>query len=82
MAVESKTENGKIVLEIDNGDKEKIDALMRKWRFSDHQSFMRFITSVLTDTKGTSIYMESDSGAVRVYPAAHLLEEVNEEKAV
>jgi len=78
MSVQSRIENNRIILEIDNGDKETIDSLMRKWNFSDHQSFLRFASSVLLDTNGTFIYLQGDSGPVRVSPAAHLLRNPNQ----
>ena len=75
MAVHSKIETDKIVLEIDNGDKQKIDLLMTRWGFNDYQSFLRFASSVLIDTQGNFVYLHGESGPVRVSPAAHLLKD-------
>lgn len=80
MAVIEKQENDKLVLDIDGDDKQKIDAVMQKWNFKDQQSFLRFISSILLDTKGNSVYLETDNGIIKVSPATHLLKDVTEEK--
>ncbi len=80
MAVVKKQENDKLVLEIDGDDKQKIDDVMTKWKFKDHQSFLRFISSILLDTQDNSMYLKTDSGIVKVSPATHLLKDAAEEK--
>ena len=57
MSIKSKTEKKKIILEIDNGDLEKLTQCMANWKFKDHQSFLRFAMSLLIVTEDKSLWI-------------------------
>ena len=47
MAVKSKEEGQKLILEINYGDLTKLKEAMQKWGFKDYQSLLRFGVSLL-----------------------------------
>lgn len=72
----------KLILTIDNGDSERLDFVMKKWKFADYQGLIRFMCSIMIDTKGNQLYMEGSTGPIPVVPAAKLLVQVdNHEQA-
>lgn len=72
MAVKSKTEQGKLILEIDNGDLEKLTQSMTKWSFKDHQSLLRFAISVLLVTEDHSLWIRQNGQQQPIAPAKDL----------
>lgn len=73
MAISSEEKEGKLILTIDNGDLERLNAVVERWHFIDYQGLMRFMCSIMIDTKDTKLYMEGDNGPFRVIPAAKLI---------
>lgn len=63
----------KLTLEIDNGDKEKLDGVLKKWNFKDHQSFMRFAVSALLLNKGNTLWINDESGKKEIKPSDELI---------
>ena len=78
MSIKSKTEKKKIILEIDNGDLEKLTQCMANWKFKDHQSFLRFAMSLLIVTEDKSLWIKSDGKTQQIAPAKeYLVEEMS-----
>ncbi len=75
MAVISKETVDKLVLEIDNGDREKLSTALEKWNFKDIQSYWRFCLSVLIETENNGLWIESSGAPVRIMPAKHSLKD-------
>lgn len=75
MAVKSKDENGKLILEIDNGDLEKLNQVMDKWSFKDHQALLRFSISILILSEDESISIKMNGSQRSITPAADLLKD-------
>lgn len=77
MAIKSKIEKKKIILEIDNGDVEKLNQCMANWKFKDHQSFLRFAMSQLIVTEDKSLWIKSEGKMQQIAPAKeYLLDDV------
>jgi uncharacterized ferredoxin-like protein len=60
MAVKSKEEKDRLILELDNGDMSKFNEVMEKWAFKDHQSFLRFAMSIFLLSEDNVISIKSD----------------------
>ncbi len=73
MAIKSKRENSKLILEVDNGDLEKLDQCMERWSFKDHQSMLRFAMSILLVTEDQSIWIKSGGKQDAIAPIRDLL---------
>jgi hypothetical protein len=69
MAVKSTEENGKLKLELDNGDMEKFKEVMTRYNFLDEQSLLRFAISIMLETKGTDLGILKEDGMYKVTPA-------------
>jgi hypothetical protein len=75
MSVQSKKENDKLILELDNGDLREFDKVMEKWSFKDHQSLVRFALSLLVLNENKSFPIKVDNQDRDIIPAPHLLKE-------
>lgn len=75
MAVIEKKENNKLVLEVDNGDLEKINSVMEKWNFVDIQSMLRFMVSLLLITERNVLYIDKNKLPEGRIPADHLIKQ-------
>ena len=75
MSVQSKRENDKLILELDNGDLREFDKVMEKWSFKDHQSLVRFAISLLVLNENKSFSVKIDNQSQDIIPAAHLIKE-------
>lgn len=75
MAVKSKKEGNKLILEIDNGDLVKLDEVMEKWSFKDYQSLLRFSISVLILSENKSISIKLEGRQQDITPASDLLKD-------
>lgn len=75
MAVIPKEIDNKLILEIDNGDSEKLSIALEKWNFKDIQSYWRFCLSVLIETENNGLWIESNGSPVRIMPAKHSLKD-------
>jgi hypothetical protein len=73
MAVKSKEENGKLVLEIDNGELSKLKDVMKRWSFKDHQALMRFCISLLYLSEEQSVSIKMDGIQQPLAPSSDLL---------
>ena len=73
MAVQSKKEDNKLILELDNGDLREFDKVMDKWKFKDHQSLMRFAISLLVLNENKSFPVKIDNQSTEIVPAPHLI---------
>lgn len=79
MAVLSKEVDNKLILEIDNGDSEKLSIALEKWNIKDIQSYWRFCLSVLIETENNGLWIESNGVPVRIMPAKHSLKDGQED---
>lgn len=79
MAVISKEVGNKLILEIDNGDSEKLSIALEKWNFKDIQSYWRFCLSVLIETENNGLWIESNGIPERIMPAKHSLKDGQED---
>lgn len=75
MAVKSSEDGGKLTLTIDNGDYEKLNEVMEKWRFKDYQSFLRFAISVFIVSEENSITIKRDGRQQEIGPVPELLKD-------
>lgn len=73
MSVKDKTSENKLILEIDNGDLDKINKAMEKWAFKDYQSLLRFAISVFILSDDNSISMKMDGTQQTITPAPDFL---------
>jgi hypothetical protein len=73
MAVKSKKDGSKLILELDNGDISKLEEAMEKWNFKDHQSLIRFMVSMLILNEGKSFSLRIDGRQQDIIPSADLL---------
>ena len=76
MAIKSVRTNDKLTLEFDNGDIAKTDEVMQKWGFKDHQSFLRFVTSILLLNENKHFSIKIDGIQKDIVPAADYLRKV------
>ncbi len=70
-----KTDNEKaLTLELDNGDKERFNQVLKDWHFKDEESMVRFVLSILLDSddKKTIAYKKNNI-LVEATPTAHIL---------
>lgn len=75
MAISAEQKEGSLVLTIDNGDLERLNAVVSRWNFIDYQGLIRFMCSIMTDTKENKLYMEGPNGPFPVVPAAKLIKD-------
>lgn len=75
MAIKHRKDGENLILEIDNGDLEKLDQCMKMWSFKDYQSMMRFAMSVFLVTEDKSLWIKSDKHQQPIAPAKELLKE-------
>lgn len=75
MAIRSKQEADKLVLEIDNGDQDKLGQCMEKWSFKDHQSLLRFAMSILLVTEERSLWIKTEGRQQAIAPAKEYLKD-------
>jgi hypothetical protein len=74
MAVTNLSENdGKLTLELDNGDYKKFKQAMEKWNFKDEQSLMRFVVSILVLSEDKIINVKIDNDQKNIVPADDFL---------
>ena len=60
--------NDKLILEFNNGDKEKFEQLLSDWNFKDEQSLLRFAMSVMLLTKDKTLTITTEEGNEKVAP--------------
>ena len=79
MSNEIMDENGVLTsfsLELDNGDVEKYNEIIEKWRFKDAESLFRFAISILNSTKDNFIATKKeDNKIVERTPNPNLIRE-------
>ena len=73
MAVKSTKNGEKLILELDNGDVVKLEEVMNKWGFKDHQSLIRFVVSMLILNEDNSFSLRIDGRQQNVIPSADFL---------
>lgn len=73
MAVISKEIDNKLILEIDNGDKTKLEEIMESWNFKDIQSFWRFSLSILLATEDKGLWIQANGQPRKIAPDDSLL---------
>jgi len=69
------TSEGKISLDIDNGDLRTIKNTIEKWKFKDIESYLKFAISVLARTENKNIWIEEKDTRIKLAPAEQLLKE-------
>lgn len=78
MAVISKEgQDNKLVLEIDNGDKTKLEEIMKTWGFKDIQSFWRFSLSILLATEDKGLWIQANNQPRKIAPDDSLIKGKN-----
>ena len=75
MAIKTKSEGEKLILEVDNGDLEKLNKCLDLWRFKDYQSLLRFSMSVMLLTEKQNIWIQSDNAPQLIAPAKEYLKD-------
>lgn len=77
MAIIKRTlqDEGKIVLEIDNGDLEALRQIEKDWKFTDESSVLRFALAVLTKAQDKAVYVDENGKKVALSPADSLLKQ-------
>ncbi|HEV2917585.1 MAG TPA: hypothetical protein VGW78_07630 [Candidatus Babeliales bacterium] len=73
MAVNSKEDNSKLILEIDNGELKKLKEVMEKWQFKDYASLMQFAISIMVLNENRYVSIKKDGETQNVAPANDLL---------
>lgn len=78
MPVLSKKADDKLILEIDNGDRTKLEEVIQKWNFKDEQAFWRFSLSILLETEDKELWIKSNGQLIPIAPAQHSIKSGNE----
>ena len=60
--------DGKLLLEFENGDKEKFLQIMSDWNFVDEQSFLRFAMSAMILTTDKTLTITTENGNEKIAP--------------
>jgi len=56
-------------LRFDNGDQQRLEEVIKKWNFKDHQSFFRFIVSIMLVTEDEFLAIGKNGEATPIKPA-------------
>lgn len=78
MSVISTRKDGKLILEIDNGDLIKMDDVLKLWNLKDEQAFWRFTVSLLIETEDKTLWIKSNGNPVPIAPAKHSIKDSND----
>lgn len=70
-------ENGRINLEVNQGDLTKMEQVLEEWNFKDIQSFWRFSISILLQTEEKKLWIQENGTPILIAPAKHSLKEKN-----
>jgi hypothetical protein len=73
MAITSKNEENKLILDIDNGDLVKLNEVLEKWSFKDYQSLLRFSISLLLLNEENYITIKLDGEKKDLIPSKDLI---------
>ncbi len=73
MSVKSTEDRNKLILEFDNGDKDKFKQILTNWNFKDEQSLLRFVMSAMLDTIDKTLTITTDSGDKKIAPIDEFL---------
>ena len=73
MAITSKNEENKLILDIDNGDLVKLNEVLEKWSFKDYQSLLRFSISLLLLNEEKYITIKLDGEKKDLVPSKDLI---------
>jgi hypothetical protein len=73
MAIKDTKEGEILTLKIDNGDLKKFDEILKKWKFKDYQSFLRFAASLFILNEDHSISIKMNGQLTEIQPVADLL---------
>ena len=66
--------DGKLILEFENGDRERFQTLLHDWNFKDEQSILRFMMGVMLQTTDKTLTIKNaDDGFTQMRPAGDLL---------
>ena len=68
-----------LLLEITNGDKTKMEEVIKKWGLKDIQSFWRFSISLLLSAENNGIWVEINGNPSKVGPVDSLLAGKNDQ---
>ena len=60
--------DGKLLLEFENGDKEKFLQIMSDWNFVDEQSLLRFAMSAMILTTDKTLTITTENGNEKIAP--------------
>lgn len=73
MSVKSFETKEKLTLELDNGDRTKLEQAFTEWNFKDYQSFLRFVVSAMLLTTDKSLTITTDNGNEKIVPRDDVL---------
>lgn len=65
--------DGKLILEFENGDREKFQTLLHDWNFKDEQSILRFMMAILGKSVDNTVGIYTQNGLKAVVPEDELL---------
>ena len=82
MAVNSKHIDDLLILEIDTGDKAKMEEVLKIWNFKDIQSFWRFSLSILLATENKGLWIQSNGQTRKIAPDDCLLNSNDHEEFI
>lgn len=73
--VEELSNDDKLVLEFNNGDKMKLEEIMTDWNFKDEESFLRFAMVMFSESadKKTIAYLDKYGNVMQSQPKITLL---------
>jgi hypothetical protein len=72
---------GTLLLEIDKGDFIVFSAIMKKWKFKDYQSLLRFVEGCMLRTERSILCIDINKNPESAFPGENLLisEKIEEE---
>ncbi len=73
MAITSRNEENKLILDVDNGDLVKLNEVLEKWSFKDYQSLLRFSISLLLLNEEKYITIKLDGEKKDLVPSKDLI---------
>lgn len=73
MAISQTDINDTLTLTINNGDRETLQRILETYNFRNYESFLRFVSSIMTDAQDRTLFILRDSVPMKVSPAQHLL---------
>ena len=64
-----------LLFNLDNGDLTAIQEVVKKWKFKDEESALRFALAVMRQSKDNILFIESEEGKIGLTPKEDLLKQ-------